>query len=312
MLTDTKINFVDKIQIGSTSTSGEVIEGIVRFSERLASPDGALVKPVPVINLINPATTINSHTFYEMELELDSDNITAMREQVVTNASTTTRVLRDNSENDRVDRFIVNSVNTSCQIVSYLYETQKVWLSAAAGGVSNRPGTARNTSVYKFLCIGSRTIGSTEITATQTGDERYTGIQKVELTSGTLVATNILDYNWSLVGPDGGDIVAPRFTPNTYDAVGTLEFSGKHWIITLAFDTYTTIFNNYIKQTSGQVVIPSGVNIYLTKSDGTTRVHTYQSGMCWVRGYAPSNVIEKDTYHPGVVELVCIGQRIDS
>ena len=308
---DVKINFVDKIAIGATLTSSTVIEGIVRFSERLASPDGALVKPVPVINLINPANIINSHTFWEMELELDSDNLTAIRNQIVTNGSSTTRVLRDNDENDRVDYFTVNSVNTSCDVVSYVYDTQKVWLSSAGGGVSNRPGTARNTSVYKFLCTGARTIGSTVIAGTQTGDERYTGIVRVELEPGNS-ATNILDYNWGLVGPDGGDMVSPRFTPNTYAPVGTVEFSGKHWVLSFTFDTYTTLFNSYIAQTSGQVMIPQAVNVYLSKSDGTTRVHTYQSGTCWVRGFAPSNVTEKDTYHPGVVELVCIGSRADS
>jgi hypothetical protein len=244
-----------------------------------------------------------------MEMEIDGDNLTAMRGIPVTSLSSTTRVLRDNSANDRIDYFAVNSINQSGAIVSYVYQTQKNYLTYAGGSVSNRPGTQRNPSVYRFICIGTRTIGTTEITASQTADERYTGITKI--TVNGVDVTNILDYSWELVGPDGGEMVAPRFTPNTYAGVGVREDSGKYWKLKFVFDTYTTAFNSYISDTGVNAVIPT-LTVTLMKADCTERVHTYEASKCYVTGYAPSNVAENETYNPGVVEVACIGIRADS
>ncbi len=310
---EVKLVYCDKVAIGhqSDGSSGDytVTEGIIRFSDRMVSPEGALSKIVPVINVINPVGVVHNHRYFETELELNGDNLTIMRNQVVTNTSTTTRVLRTDDENDRIDYFAVNSVNQSGTVVSYVYQTQKNYLAYAAGSVSIRPGTTYNPTIYRFIHIGTKTIGSTTITQTESGDERYTGISKVTV-NGTDV-TNILDYSWEFVGPEGKDIVEPAFTPNVYAGVGVKEYSGKHWRMKLTFDTYSDAFNSYISQTSGNTVIPS-LAVVLKKSDCSLRTHIYASGNTYVAGFAPSNVIENDTYHPGEIDFVCLGTRTDS
>jgi len=309
-MTDVKIDYVTKVALGYDSTNADTALAIVRFSDRLVSPDGAMVEPVSVINTVKPATVGQRASYYEMELELDSDN-SMFYDQQVTSGVATSRALRDSAANGRIDYFIVNLKDTAGATVSYLYETQRVYLTGASGRVSNEKGTERNPTIYRLICRGNKTVGNTDITAKggASKEVQYTGISSVVLNAGAnTTAVNILEYEWEFVGPDGSDILDVRTTPNTYEGVGVTEWSGKHWRLKLTFDSYTDIFDSYIEDDAVNPVIAAVVNVVMKTAAGSTQVHSYETSKCYISN-VDGETVEKATRNPVTYELVCIGTR---
>ena len=270
-----------------------------------------MVDPVPVINTTKPATVAQRGRYWEVEIEVDSDAPAVFKNtQQVTTGTAASRALMDSADNARIDYFIVNHIDTAGSTVSHLYETQRVYLVYAKGRVSNEKGVDRHTTVYRFICRGNRSVGSTAISGSQANDEQYTGIQKITVNSSD--CTNILWYEWEFVGQDGGDILTPRFTPNTYESVGVTEWPGKYWRLRFGIDSTSTVFDSYINDDGANAVIPD-LSVTIVKSDGNTRVHTYQASKSYVSNFDPSSeVAERATYNTSVVEVVCIGTRTDT
>ena len=300
---------VDAVAIGSTSGSATVLENIIRFSCKQVSPEGVLVEPIPVINNVQPATAESRNKHWEIELELDSDNLTVFR-GIAVNTDPLSRVLSDVNRNSAIGYFLVAGVDTAGNNVSYSFETLKTWLSFHRGHVSSAPNVARHPSLYRFICTGTRTVGSLNISGTDTTGERYVRINSV--TVNGLPATNVLTYDWELVGATGTNILNARHSPGSYQALGVSEPSGKHWAFRLVFDSNTDIFNNYIKEDVANPVIGSAIVVSLQKTDGSARLHTYHTSKCYISGNAPSSITEKNIYNPGALEFICIGTRVDS
>lgn len=299
----------DAVAIGSSSGAAGVCESIIRFSNRLVSPDGVLVEPIPVINLVNPAAVSDRPRYWETELELDGDNITLMRGTAV-NGTGTSRVIKDIARNDAISYMFASGTDTAGNSVSYDYESDMIYCSHAEGHVSNEPGTTRSPTLYRFLTLGTLTVGASTIAGSESTHEKYDRIDSV--VANGVTATNILKYDWYLVGSEGGDILYPRTTPSIYTGVSAVEPSGKHWRIVLTFDTYTNCFDGNIGQTTANTPLATTLAINLHKTDGGTRTHTYQALVTHVTGFVKSSVRERDLYHPGVVELICNGSRTDS
>jgi hypothetical protein len=229
-MTDTKLLRVSNVAIGYDSSNATTAVSIVRVSDRLVSPEGAMVEPVPVLGQNQPATVAQRGRYWEVELELDSDNIDMFRTQDVVSGAGSGQAWEESSDNNAIDYFMINFEDTAGNTVSHLYESDRVYLAYARGRVSNEKGVDRQSTVYRLFCIGNRTVGSTAITAKGGTDEQYTGVQKIAV-AGTDV-NNVLWYEWEFVGQDGGEILSPRITPNTYEAVGVTEWGRRRRCVT--------------------------------------------------------------------------------
>jgi len=286
-----------------------VVEALVRVSDRLISPEGALVEPVPVIGTVKPATVAQRGRYWEIEVEVDSDNITAFRTTDVSVTEGNQYALQDSQANDAIQYFIVNYTNSAGTTVSKLFESDRVYLTYARGRVTNEQGAERHTTTYRFICRGNRTIGTTEIAGDASNDEQYIGINKITVNSTDM--TKIRSYEWEFCGPDGGDILTPRFTPNTYEGVGVTEWDGKHWKIRIEMDSYDTTWIGSLINDDGANTALTTFNVVLDTTTGT-RTHTYQASKVYVINGPDDTVTERSLYNPGVIELICIGTRSDS
>jgi len=308
-LADVKLVNVTKFAIGYDADNCEVVEALVRVSDRLISPEGGMVEPIPVIGATKPATVAQRGRYWEIEVEVDSDNITAFRETDVDNAASDQFALQDSEDNDAIEYFLVNYKNSAGTTVSKLFESGRVYLTYARGRVTNEQGVDRHTTTYRFICRGNRTIGSTAIAGTASHDEQYIGITKIAV-NGTDM-TKIRSYEWEFCGPDGGDIVTPRITPNTEEPVGVTEWDGKHWKIRIEMDTYDTTWIGSLINDDGANTALTSFAVTLTTTTGT-RVHTYQANKVYVINGPDDTVSERSLYNPGVIDLICIGTRTDT
>ena len=300
-MVDTKLVRVDAVAIGVSSGTYTVIENIIRFSCKQVSPEGVLVEPIPVINNVQPATAESRNKHWEIELELDSDNKVAFRDSAI---------ISDVNRNAAIGYFLVAGVDTAGNNVSYSFESLKTWCSFHRGHVSSAPNVARHPSLYRFICTGTRTVGSNSISGTDTTGERYVRVNSVTVNGNP--AYNVLTYDWELVGATGTNILNARHSPGSYQALGVVEPSGKHWAFRLVFDSSSDIFNAWIKESESNPFIHSTVAVSLQKTDGVARIHTYQIDKCYVSGNAPSSITEKNIYNPGALEFICIGTRLDT
>jgi hypothetical protein len=296
---------VDKIHVGSSVGSYNTIEKIIRYSDRLVSPNGRLATPVPIVNDVKPAAKQDHYRYWDIEVVLDGDNPTIFTNMDCDGSGG--RILNDTDRNDGIGFFVVEGVDTEANIISYTFESGKVFLASTSGHVSNEPGVERSPVLYRFVCVGDRTEGSSSYTGSDSTTDQYVRVESV--TINTESATNIMSYRWEMVGPEGGDILYPRFTPSVFDGIGVVEPSGKYWKFVITFDTSTTLFNNYIHSDAANDMIDYPVYITLTTSVGGTATHTLETSKVYVSGYQPSSLLESATYQPGAVELVCIGTR---
>ena len=276
--TDYKYANVKKVAIGSNlaGTAGthyETVESLVRVSDRLVAPAGNMVEPLVVINTVKPVGVTHLGRLWEIEVEVDSDN-PAFYAQDVTGSSK--YALSDSAVNAPIAGFNYYVEESDGTDVTFDFEASRTYLTRASGRISNEPGTERNTATYRFLCRGNR--GRTEESAIASpgtvDDVQYTGVSKVTVNSND--CDQVLWYEWSFEGADGGDILTPRFTPNTYEAVDIVEWPGKLWRIRIAIDSETSVFNSYINDDGVGTVIP-GFVVTLDKAGGGTATHTYES-----------------------------------
>jgi len=309
-MSEVKLVKIDKVVIGYDSDNYTTISRIVRHYDELMSPDGDMVEGIPVLTSNQLATVAQRGRYWMIELEIDSDNITAFRTQDVVSGATTATAWRETSDNPAIDYFVVSGTDSAGDTKSFTYETDRVYLVGARGRVSNEPGVELHTSTYKFICIGNRTRGSTSITGSDSTSESYTGIQKCTV-NGTDI-DNAYIYEWEYVGVDGGDIVVPRFTPNTYEAVGVTEYPGKHYVVRITMDSYDTTWYGSLINDDGSNAALSSFSVTLNKAGGGTRVHTYEASKVWVRRHPATETIDGALRNTGQVELICIGTRVDS
>ena len=313
-MTDYKYAYAAKVALGknlagTAGTDYETVEALVRVSDRLVSPGGAMVEPLVVINQVNPAGVGHRGRYWEIEVEVDSDNPAFYLQDVDNTTGGTQAALEDDAVNTDIDGFAYYVEESDGTDVKYLFEAARVYLTRASGRVSNERGNDRNTAVYRFICRGNRTrTEEAAITSPgQVDDVQYTGVNGITISGAS--STNILWYEWSFEAADGGDVLTPRFTPNTYESVGVTEWPGKVWRIRLAIDSETSVFDSFINDDGVGAVIPSTV-ITLDKAGGGTATHTYAATKVYVANYDPYlSMSEGSENNYGVIELLCYGTR---
>ena len=309
-MSEVKLVKIDKVAVGYDSGNYTTISRIVRHYDELMSPDGDMVEGIPVLTSNQMATVAQRGRYWMIELEIDSDNITAFRTQDVVSGGTTAPAWRETSDNPAIDYFVVSGTDSAGATKSFTYETDRVYLVGARGRVSNEPGVEYHTSTYKFICIGNRTRGSTTLSGTDSASESYTGVAKC--TVNTVDIDNVYVYEWEYVGVNDGDILIPRFTPNKYEAVGVTEYPGKHYVIRVTMDTYDTTWYDSLINDDGANSALTSFTVTLNKAGGGTRVHTYQANKVWVRRHPASETTDGGVRNTGEVELICIGTRVDT
>jgi hypothetical protein len=305
-LVDTKVDYIYRLGIGYDSSHYTAIGNIRRWSEGLISPDGDMVRPIEVINTVPPVTVGHRHRYYTMEVELDSDNVEAFTDQQVENGDASSRAMRDGALNDPIGYFVAQFKSTASANISHTFTSGKVYLVGAKGFCSNEHGTGANSTIYNFLCYGSRTVGTTNLTEAISTDRKLTGITKV--TCNGVDSTNILGVEWEYVTD-----LQPQFMPNLTAAIGVKEWSGKYWIIRVTTDTKTSIFDSYISDSGAASALPTFIVTYsAVKADGTqqTETHTYEANKVYVSRVEPSMEARwQGERNPVTYEFICIGTR---
>lgn len=157
------------MKIGRTAGDCQTITNIVSFSERVISPDGNLVDPLSVINVVLPSGVHQNQKYWELELVLDTDWLpdTAAptsywaRTQKV-NAANTLPAIVDNGENTAIEYFVA-SIRRSDGVVRTLtyanVATNVLWCTGETTEVVNdETGTRHQTTTYKFICLQERVV----------------------------------------------------------------------------------------------------------------------------------------------------------
>ncbi len=305
-MTDTKYDYVYRLGVGYDSTHYTAIANLRRWSEKLVSPDGDMVRPIEVINTVAPVSVSHRHRYYVMEAELDSDNVEAFTTQQVESGDAASRAMRDGALNDPVGYFVVQFKDTAGGNVSHTFEAGKVYLVGGRGFCSNEHGTTSNSSIYSFLCYGTRTVGTTNLSTAVATDRKLTGITNV--TCNGAASTNILSVEWEYLTD-----IQPQFMPNVTAALGIKEWTGKYWVLRVTTDTKTSIFDSYISDTGAGTVIPSlSVAYSAVKYDGTiqTETHTYEANKCYISRVDPAVEARwQGERNPVTYEIICIGTR---
>ena len=224
-MTDTKPDYAQRVAIGYDSSNKENVTAIVRFSDRLVSPDGMLSEPISVINTTDPATVGHRHRHWEMELELDTDNTTAFEGTQVTSGAAASRALRQGADNGAIGYFVVNFYDTGATLRSYTYESGRTYVTNVRGRTNNERGTERNTTVYKLICRGNRTTGTAAISGSAaTNDKTHTGIAGVAAQRAIITGS----YTEAAIDVDAGSttgtITADGGTPFSIFSAGDLIY----------------------------------------------------------------------------------------
>lgn len=167
-----KYDIVTLIEIGATDVSHANITNIVSFADRIVSLDGSMLDPLSVINAWNPGGVHQNHTYWEMELVLDTNwkVITTSPGvgyweyfEMVDNALTMP-ALRDANYNPSIEYFVVTIREHDGTITTLTYadgtvDTARpnlVWLVGKTVDIDNEKGTRHQTTTFRFICFGDR------------------------------------------------------------------------------------------------------------------------------------------------------------
>ena len=302
-MTDTKYDYLSKIGLGYDSTHYTAMTNVLRYSDRLVSLDNDLLKPVETFNAVQPVTVGHAHRFWQVELQLDTDNASAFETQQVTSGDAASRALKSSAANSSIGYLVAQFKDTAGNNVSHSFEAAKTYLTYAKGICSNEHGVQWNPSTYRFICVGSRTVGTTNLSVADSTQIKYTGVNKVTVNGSDVV--NVLSVEWEFLAD-----IMPIFVPNTYTGLGVKEWTGKYWVLRVTTDTKTDAFDSYINQTGANAVIPTLSVLYNTSAGGTA-THTYEASKSYISRVDPAvNYQWQADRKVATYEVSCIGTRV--
>jgi len=267
----------------------------VSFADRVVSPDGDMVDPMTVINLYSPAGIHDNHTYWEMEMVLDTDyinntgtmtNYWAYHQQVQA-AVGASRAIICNGDNYYIEWFRViirESDGTQTRLTYAAEDSELVWCIGETSNFNNEPGERHQTTTFKFICFGERVKDYKHAapwwtrSGTTEANVKYMRVDSV--TVNALTATNILRFSDDFVMN-----MTPQFIPNTFQGQD-LKQDQHYRILTIVVDSENAIFDPYISVTAANTLIPivNNIIVVFTLADGagTVRTWTYTSDMKYV------------------------------
>ena len=136
----------------------------------MVSPDGNLVDPLSVINVVLPGGVHQNQKYWELTLVLDTDWLpdTAAplaywaRTQKV-NAANTLPAIVDNGENTAIEYFVVSIRKSDGTVRTLTYANvaaNVLWCTGETIEVVNdETGTRHQTTTYTFICLQERVVG---------------------------------------------------------------------------------------------------------------------------------------------------------
>lgn len=253
------------------------IDNVVSFADRVVSPDGDMVAPLTTINAFSPVGVHDNHTYYEMEMVLDTDyinntanmaNYWAYHQQVQNGVAASRAIICD-GDNYFIEWFKVyirEADGTQTRLTYANKDEELVWCIGETSEFNNEPGSRHQTTTFKFICYGERVKDYKHVapwwtrTATDEANVKYMRVDNV--TVNALIGTNILRFSDDFVME-----MNPQFIPNTF--IGQDLKQDQHYrILTVVVDSENAIFDPYFSPIAANAAIPGNLDVNFTLADG--------------------------------------------
>lgn len=157
--TDEKYKDIESLAIGYSALECEMITEVIRFSDKIVSPDGKIVQPFSAINDKVPPDVTHHHRYMLVEVVTDGFNKEAFFDQQVQELVATSRVIRLAEYNDFIEYFVATLLkgDGTGDTTTRTYESGTVILSGLHIHVTNRKGTKYHPVTSRFKVRGDVT-----------------------------------------------------------------------------------------------------------------------------------------------------------